>query len=191
LYAWLLHAGGQSAFEQRVLDEAEVRWPGDALVAQARAQLRSPAPVAIGGLLSVPWRAAPLDASAALPAAAYVASSGVLIDGGRRALAPLVEARALWLRDGLGRRNAAQVERRVEHLGLVLLRLDEPIKGGSGAAMAPRDPFPGSPGFAVDYTATPDAAAPAWPLLHLGFNSARGACARGAAGTFCIRVSAG
>lgn len=75
-----------------------MRKPGDALVAQARSQLRSPAPVAIGGLLSVPWRAAPFDASTALPASAYVASSGVLIDGGRRALAPLVEARALWLR---------------------------------------------------------------------------------------------
>ena len=168
LYAWLLHAGGQSAFAQRVLDGTEVRKPGDALVAQARTQLRSPAPVAIGGLLRVPWRAAPFDASAALPASAYVASSGVLIDGGRRALAPLVEARALWLRDGLGRKSAAQVERRVESLGLVLLRLDDPIKGASGAAVAPRDPFPGSAGFAVDYIATPDAA-PAWPLLHSGF----------------------
>jgi hypothetical protein len=34
--------------------------------------------------------------------------------------------------------------------------------------LAPRDPFPGSPGFAVVYVATPDAA-PAWPLLHAGF----------------------
>jgi hypothetical protein len=168
LYAWLLHAGGQTAFAQRVLDGPEARSPGDALVAQARAQLRSPAPVASGALLSVPWRVAPFDADASLPVTAHVACSAVLIDGGRRALAPLVEARALWLRDGLGRRSAARVERRVEPVGLVLLRLDHPIKGASGVALAPRDPFPGSAGFAVDYTAMPDAT-PAWPLLHSGF----------------------
>jgi hypothetical protein len=63
----------------------------------------------------------------------------------------------------------AQVERRVETLGLALLRLEHPIKGAAGAALAPRDPFPGSAGFAVDYTSTLDAAAAAWPLLHSGF----------------------
>jgi len=168
LYAWLLHIGGQTAFAQRVLDRAETRMPGDALVAQARSQLRSPAPAAEGALLNAPWRVAPFDAAAVLPAAARVVCSGVLIDGGRRALAPWVDAPVLWLRNGLGRRSAAKIERRVESLGLVLLRLDDPIKGASGPVPAPRDPFPGSPGFALDYTATADAA-PAWPLLHAGF----------------------
>ena len=171
LYAWLLHVGGQAAFAQRVLDQTEARWPGDALTAQARAQLRSPTPVADGALLSPPWRVAPFDADTALPATARVASSGVLVDGGRRALVPLAalgERRALWVRDGLGRRSMARVERRVEDLGLALLRLDDPIETASGLVLAPRDPFPGSPGFAVDYVATPDAA-PAWPLLYSGF----------------------
>ena len=168
LYAWLLHIGGQTAFAQRVLDGTEARSPGDALVAQARAQLRSPAPVASGALLSAPWRTAPFDAGAALPASAHVVCSGVLVDGGRHALAPLIDARTVWLRNGLGRKSAAQVERRIESLGLVLLQLDDPIKGGPDSTLAPRDPFPGSAGFALDYSATPDAA-PAWPMLHSGF----------------------
>jgi hypothetical protein len=70
LYAWLLHAGGQSAFAQRVLDQAEARHPGDALVAQAREQLQSRAPIASGALLSAPWRTAPFDTGAPLPASA-------------------------------------------------------------------------------------------------------------------------
>jgi hypothetical protein len=171
LYGWLLHAGGPAAFAafaRRVLDGAEARRPGDALVAQARAQLRSTAPAAGGALLSAPWRVAPFDAGAALPSTAHVASSGVLVDGGRRALAPLNDAGALWLRDGLGRKSAAEVERRVEALGLMLLKLGDPIENRSGAELAPHDPFPGSAGFAVDYSATSDAA-PAWPLLHSGF----------------------
>ena len=169
LYAWLLHIGGQTAFAQRVLDRAEARMPGDALVVQARSQLRSPAPAAEGALLNAPWRVAPFDAAAVLPAAARVVCSGVLIDGGRRALAPWVDAPVLWLRNGLGRRSAAKIERRVESLGLVLLRLDDPIKGASGPVPAPRDPFPGSPGFALDYTTTTASATPAWPALHAGF----------------------
>ncbi|HEU5217053.1 MAG TPA: serine protease, partial [Gemmatimonadales bacterium] len=171
LYAWLLHVGGQTAFAQRVLDSIEARAPGNALAAQARVQLRSPAPVASGALLSAPGRVAPIDAGPPLPAAATVTGTGVLIDEGRRTLAPLPslgEARALWLRDGRGRRTAARIERRDEALGLALLRLEEPIEGAPGLALAPRDPFAGSPGFGVDYTATPDAA-PAWPLLRPGF----------------------
>lgn len=171
LYAWLLHVGGQPGFALRVLDRIEARAPGDALAAQARAELRSPAPVASGALLTAPWRVAPVDAGAPLPAAASVTGTGVLVDEGRRALVPLPSlgaARALWLRDGLGRRRAARIERRDEALGLALLRLEEPIEGAPALAMAPRDPFAGSPGFGVDYAATPDAA-PAWPLLRPGF----------------------
>ena len=122
-------------------------------------------------MLTAPWRTAPFDPGAELSATTHVACSGVLIDGGRRAVVPLVplsEARTLWVRDGLGRRSTAQVDRRVEPLGLMLLRLEDPIKVASSLLLAPRDPFPGSPGFAIDYTATRDAA-PAWPLLHAGF----------------------
>jgi hypothetical protein len=171
LYAWLLQIGGQTAFAQRMLDNVAAKHPHDALVVQMQTQLQAPAPVATSVLLSGPWRTAPFDTGAELPVTAHVVCSGVLIDGGRYALAPLgsvSEARRLWVRDGLGRRKAAQVERRVESLGLVLLRLDDPINRPSDLVLAPRDPFPGSPGFAFNYTTTADAA-PAWPLLHAGF----------------------
>lgn len=168
LYAWLLHIGGQRAFAQRVLDESDARRPGDSSIAQVRASLRSPAPVASGELLKAPWRAAPFDTGAPLPAPSRGVSSGALIDGGRHALTSIVEGQDFWVRDGLGRRSKAQVERRVVHLGLMLLRLHEPLMGASGAIIAPRDPYPGSPGFSVDYSPTTDAA-PAWPLLHAGF----------------------
>jgi thioredoxin-like negative regulator of GroEL len=45
LYAWLLAAGGQGAFAQRQLDEADARLPGHALVAEGRRQLGLPAPM--------------------------------------------------------------------------------------------------------------------------------------------------
>lgn len=169
LYAWLLHAGGQAAFAQRVLDKVETRAPADALVAQARAQLRSPTPQATGALLSAPWRVAPFDVGGPLPATARVTGTGVLLEGGRRALAPWAaagEARALWVRDGLGRRTIAQLERRAEDIGLVLLRLEEPVDA-AGLTLASRDPFAGSPAFAIDYTITPAPEA-AWPVLRTG-----------------------
>jgi len=171
LYAWLLHAGGQGAFAQRVLDKIEASVPGDALGAQARARLRSPTPVAEGALLDAPWRVAPFDARPPLPATARVTGSGVLIDAGKRALVPLAALdapRGLWVRDGLGRRSVARIERRAEDVGLALLRLDQPLDGAALLMLAPRDPFPGSPAFAVEYSATSHAGA-AWPLLRAGF----------------------
>jgi hypothetical protein len=60
--------------------------------------------------------------------------------------------------------SAARIERRIEPLDLVLLRIDDPTVVTAGAVFTARDPFPGSPGFAIDYVATP-----AWPILHSGF----------------------
>jgi len=171
LYAWLLHVGGQTALAQRALDTADARAPGDTLVAQARAQLRSPTPVAEGALLDAPWRVAPHDAGAPLPPSAAVAGSGILVDAGRRALASLAgpgAARALWVRDGLGRRRAAELERYVESLGLSLLRLEAPMDDAAALGLAPRDPFPGSPAFAMDFIVK-SGIAPAWPVLRVGF----------------------
>jgi len=171
LYAWLLHVGGHTAVAQRVLDKTDTRAPGDELTRQARAQLSSPAPVATGALLSAPCRLAPFDAGAPLPATASVIATGTLVDGGRRALillAAVGHGRALWVRDGLGRRSAASLERQADGLGLALLRLDTPIESTSRLVLAPRDPFAGSAAFAVQYAASIEAA-PSWPLLRPGF----------------------
>lgn len=113
----------------------------------------------------------PYDAGPLLPRNARFAASAVLIDGGRRALAPsapLGELRAVWLRDGLGRRSAAQVERQALALGVALLRLEEAPVQGAGLPLASRDPFAGSPSFTVEYALTPDPA-PAWPVLRTSF----------------------
>ncbi len=67
-----------------------------------------------------------------------------------------------------GRVSGRLARHRTCTFGLALLRLEEPIEGASGFVLTPRDPFTGSPGFAVDYTATPDGG-PAWPLLRPGF----------------------
>ena len=50
---------------------------------------------------------------------------------------------------------------------MTLLRLQEPLPAGA-TALAPRDPFAGSPGFVIGYPAAADSA-PAWPTLREGF----------------------
>jgi hypothetical protein len=108
--------------------------------------------------------------SDALPKGAHAVSGGVLLAGGRAALAaaaPLKGAERLWVRNGLGAVSPARVARRMDDLGLALLELDAPL-GGEALPAAPRDAFPGSPAYAVGYAASDDAA-PAWPLLRVGF----------------------
>ena len=171
LYAWLLYAGGQADFAYRVLDRTELRSPGDPLTAEARARLRSSTPIADGVLLRPPWRLAPYDAGEPLPDGVRVSGTGFLLDGGRRALAPAASldgARRIWLRDGLGRRRAAGLERRADGIGVALLRIEEPLPSVPDRMAAPRDPFTGSPAFTVGYTASPGVT-PAWPLLRIGF----------------------
>jgi len=124
-----------------------------------------------GLLRDAPWRVAPLDADGPLPATTRVTGTGILIDGGRRAVAPLTAAdgtRALWVRDGRGRRRVAHVERHAEDAGLALLRLEAPLDGGAGLTLAPRDPFSGSPAFAIEYSSSADSE-PTWPILRTGF----------------------
>ena len=168
LYAWLLHCGGQGQFAQRVLDQAEKRHPGAEILAQARIRLSSAAPLAGGALLQPPWRTAPYDRGESLATTAHVVASGVLIDKGRHALVPALSQNAIWLRDGLGRKSAAQVTRRLDALGLMLLRLAHPIEGASDLEAATTEPFAGSPGFVFQYAQAPGSE-PAWPLLHAGF----------------------
>ena len=171
LYAWLLYSGGQSVNAKQILGDAASLFPRDTLLAEARRQLDSRAPIATGALLKLPARMAPFGPMAGSPSASRVASTGVLIDSGKRALIPLAavgKATTVWVRDGLGRSSRATVERRVAASDLALLQLDSPITGGPDLAMAAGDPFPGSVAFAVEYVATASAM-PSWPLLSSGF----------------------
>jgi hypothetical protein len=172
LYAWLLNMGGQGAVARQVLAEADRRVPGQALIAQAASQLQSQWPVARGALLTLPTRLAPYGPSdEALPSAARVVGSGVLIDQGRRALIPSDElrpAQAIWVRNGLGRLAKVEVERRLDQLGVAVVRLTPFLIPGTTGRRPARDPFPGSLAYTVEYAQTPDATA-AWPMLRLGF----------------------
>jgi len=178
LYAWLLQAGGQGAYAARVLEEARLLAPDDEVLGEAARQLRSPVPRTTPSLLRLPHRIAPravmLGAQALIDADAVTAGSGVLVDAGRHALVPLAsaaQAKGLWLRNGLGETTRAEIEQADETLGLALLRLAVPLDPGQAAAaleMSARDPFPGSPGFVVEFHAGPQPD-PAWPWLQLGF----------------------
>jgi hypothetical protein len=181
LYAWLLAAGGQGAFAQRVLNEASLRAPLDPMLADVRQKLAAPAAATTAASLDTPHRMAPhalmLSGNPALPPAARVVASGVLLDDGRHAVVPLAapadERSPLWVRDGLGRTTPVRVVRRIDALGLALAELTVPLPGAHPAP-APRAPFAGSPGYVVGFAAAGDAT-PAWPWLHLGFVGAAGA----------------
>ncbi len=170
LYAWLLSLSGQRAFARQELETAEKRRPGDPLVAEARTRLAASQPVPSAALLGEPHRVAPYATGAEVPGGASVAASGLLIDDGRRALAPaaaIAAERRLWLRNGLGQTVEARVERPAGPSGLAVLTLLAPLPS-STLALAARDGFAGSPAYAIEYLRdTP--AAPAWPWLHQGF----------------------
>ena len=175
LYAWLLRIGGQEAYALRVLDTAAQRAPGDAVLTAAQRAVAA-APVLAGGvLLERPQRMAPFALPYAGPtpiaARARVHASAVLLGDGRFALAPssgLTDGRRLWVRDGMGRSSAASLDRTWADSGLALLVLERPLPRSAPLTIAPRDPFAGSPGFAVDFAPSADGA-PQWPMLHAGF----------------------
>ena len=172
LYAWLLNAGGQTAMGQRLLDEAEARIPNNPVVRGVQQQWRSGLPLATGVLLNLPTRLAPYSSGAALPAKARVVGSGVLLAGGRHALVPLAllpaKAAPIWVRNGLGQAVAAQLNTRLPHAGVALLQLDTALPVADDVWVAANEAFPGSAGFALEYTPAPTAQA-AWPVLRSGF----------------------
>lgn len=171
LYAWLLHLGGQSAIAQRLLADTQARLPDQPGAAALEQQIRSGAPVASGLLLDLPTRLAPYGDRHGLPGAARVVGSAVLLPGGRQALVPLdllPRSGRLWLRNGLGQLARATVDARWAAAGVARVRLASALPVSDTLRLAARDAFPGSPGFAVEYPATPDAA-PAWPILRTGF----------------------
>ena len=173
LYAWLLSAGGQGVIGQRLLDEAQVRIPTHPVVVGVQQQLRSGVPVATGALLSVPARLAPYSSGPALPRRARVVGSGLLLAGGRQALVPMAvlpksRSSLLWVRNGMGALSTATVLARMSNAGVALLALGTALPTADAPGVAATEAFPGSAGFAVEYTANPTAEA-AWPLLRTGF----------------------
>lgn len=175
LYAWLLRVGGQGAVAGQVLEQTAARAPGDPVVRAAQAALAAEAPVPAGVLLQTPQRVAPqpamLGGQPALPSNARVLGSGVLSDGGRRALVPghWDRAQPLWVRNGLGQTTRASVApQEPEAAGLTVLLLEAPLEFAEAPAV-PRAPFAGSPVFAIEYAVPPSGAEVAWPQLFRGF----------------------
>ncbi|WP_338413354.1 tetratricopeptide repeat protein [uncultured Sphaerotilus sp.] len=185
LYAGLLAIGGQQQAAYRLLDEAGGRFPSSPMLAAVRRWIDTPG--AAPETVLQPVRLAPYASGPATPRGGRVVASGVLIDQGRHALVPLEgleRLEALQVRNGLGQTADARIRRRDSALGLALLALTPALTsrslpralGDSAAerplpAAAARDPFPGSPGYAVEFR--PDAhARPAWPWLYSGFQGA-------------------
>ncbi|MBS0341591.1 MAG: hypothetical protein JSS56_13775 [Proteobacteria bacterium] len=179
LYAWLLRAGGQTAFAERTLEQGVQRAPDDAVVQETRQAFTALMPVASTPLLRTPHRMAPqavmLGGQAAVPAAARVVGSAVLLDTGSLAVVPIAAVReagdqGFWLRNGLGQTTQASVQpdAALQAQGVALVKLKAPMDAGQGMQAAPREPFAGSPGFAVQYAPQQDAQ-PAWPWLSPGF----------------------
>jgi hypothetical protein len=179
LYAWLLQIGGQTSVAQRVLQESVSRAAADPVVLQVQRAFTEPTPLAEGVLLDAPHRMAPRsltrgEGAAAPPEAAQVASSGVLIDSGRRALIPSASVPlaggSLWVRNGLGDTTAATIdaEQPLSALNVTVVSLARALGPGPEGPPPSREPFAGSPGFIVEYAASSRAEA-AWPMLRSGF----------------------
>lgn len=174
-YAWLLHMGAQTAVAQRLLTEAQTRMPGNTKLEQVRRQLYEGMPLATGDLLNPPTRLAPYGMTQGLPAAARVQGSAVLLPSGTQAWVPLslLPLRTkLWLRNGMGLLAEGTVVKRLPAAGVALVKLSKALPVPDDFWMADKEPFPGSPGYAVEYVAnskTAKDAAPAWPVLRLGF----------------------
>jgi hypothetical protein len=171
LYAWLLHIGGQTRIAGQLLEKARLRSPDDALLQATASWINNPLQPPAAELIAPPARFAPYSAAAVtLPPSAVVIASGVLIDGGRSVLtsaAALGDGRTLWVRNGLGQVSGATRARKLDDVGLAQLQLASAITIPA-PALPTRDPFPGSPGFAVEFPAIASAT-PGWPLLRVGF----------------------
>lgn len=170
LYVWLLYLGGQEAAARRILLDAQLRSPGNAMLAQAQRWIGSGASPSSAPQSAVP-AFTPYSVPALAVAAAAMSGSGVLIDGGHYALAPLASvahASRIWLRNGLGQLRKATVETKFNSDGLALLRLEQPLPMADGFMAAGRDPFPGSLVYSTEYPMVRNSR-PEWPVLRHGF----------------------
>ena len=180
-YAWLLNLGAQVTVADQVLQQAERRVPAHPLLREVRHRLRTDMPLASGALLALPVRLAPWPTGELVSQQAKVAACAFLLTDGRHALAPRVAIPStgmIWLRNGLGQtvsarpvklEGAAQGQAAdADALGLVMLELAQPLPAAGGDIVPPRDAFPGSPAFVMDYLLD-SAGQPAWPLMRAGF----------------------
>jgi hypothetical protein len=171
LYAWLLHIGGQPVIAQKLLAENMARLPKHHLLSEVQKQLQTNAPIATGELLNTPARMAPQGPLAGLPKRASVIASGLLIDSGKQALVPtavLGKRSQVWVRNGLGQLALAQRDPKRSDPTMTVLILRNKLADPDSLMLAPRDAFPGSPAFALEYHPSPQAHAQ-WPVLHMGF----------------------
>lgn len=147
LYRHLLQASGQSELAGKVPGPADT------------AAVNVPGPV-------VTWRSTP----AAVPLAGR--ASALLLDDGRHALTTsraVADEVSLWVRNGLGETVRAEVVRVDPAARLALLRLESALRPRSALTWLVREPFGGSPGYAIGFE--PGAGVPAWPRLHAGFHA--------------------
>ena len=169
LYAWLLHAGGQGGYAERLLAEAIEKAPDDAALQAARAALGSAAPRAEGVLATGSAQVLPYAWGTEVASGSRVVGSGTLAGAGDLALVPstLVNgALSIWVRNGLGQTVAARL---VESNGdTALLQLERTLPRPPGLSHVGREPFAGSPGYCVEQVIGEGRQA-AWPLLHSGF----------------------
>lgn len=165
LYAHLLNAGGQARAAQGVLSRARVRLPDEPLLRASLTSCPADGDPGVPDDLQLP------SVGERVPAGLVVAGSALLLDDARDALVPLAlvdDETPLWVRNGLGRTQAARVLSRDASTGTAVLALAAPLDAPARLTRAPRDAFPGSPAFVTGYRADPQAQ-PAWPQLCTGF----------------------
>lgn len=170
LYAWLLFLGGQEAVARDTLARALQRLPGDVRLSGVATWLAAESAASPVALHDAPFFA-PQPLGDSVPGQARAAGNAVLLPDARHALVPLALLEGggtLWLRNGLGRATRAELLRSDAASGLAVLQLAAPLDAPAALSLAPREPFPGSPGLVVGYRAEADAL-PAWPKLSTGF----------------------
>lgn len=168
LYVWLLALGGYGEQAKAVLAEMQMQESPDPLLTPVRQRLQQRSFYVSGPLLQAPARLAPYAATLEPATRLRCIASGLLFDGGTRALVPahVTTPQPLWLRDGLGRTSRASLERSsVPGLSVLRLRVRLPAPE---LTVASADAFPGSVIYGVEYTAAAQAE-PAWPFLTGGF----------------------
>jgi len=176
IYGWMLGLSGQGLHALSLIEAGLTRMPDHPQLLTLKQQLAllEAGAAAETSAEASAARPGPPATGAAVPDHAQAVATGLLIDEGRLALVPLEAsqgAAALWVRNGLGMARAATLHRRLDTVGLALLRLDAPITPPAGLAAltrAPRDAFAGSPASTFSHLADPGAR-PAWPAMHSGF----------------------
>lgn len=171
-YAWLLNLGGQVAVAEQTLKLAESQAPAHPMVKAVRQRFQA-GPLAADdpALLAAPARLAPFATGASVSRDAQAVAAACLLADGLHALtwgSVLSHEGPIWLRNGLGQTVVAQIEQHDEALGLVLLKLASPLPVTADVVVPPRDAFPGSPAFVLDYPVD-TRGTPSWPIMRAGF----------------------